>query len=101
MSNWPEDEKVSCRIGMYYETTGVSDWVYLNHEFSNPISKESKWECKDLYSESDFLNPKLDDESHCILDGDLVANIDKNGIANFKATFIRPYGTSDTSGQDI
>jgi len=47
------------------------------------------------------LHPNLDDNSHCFLDGDLVAEIDENNIANFKATFIRPYGTSDTSGEDI
>lgn len=51
VSNWKADEKVSCRMGMYYETTGVSDWVYLNHQFSNPLDKTDKWVCKDLYSE--------------------------------------------------
>jgi hypothetical protein len=85
-------------MGMYYEATGVIDWVYLNHDFSNPLDKKDKWVCKDLYSEQGFIFPKPDDDEHCILDGDVVAEIDENNIANFKATFIRPYGTDDTSG---
>ena len=51
-----------------------------------------------MYSESEFTKPINDDKSHCILDGDNVAKIDENGKGHFKATFVRPYGTSDTTG---
>jgi len=47
------------------------------------------------------LNPVEDDESHCKIGGDMIAEVDENNIGNFKATFIRPYGTSDTSEQDL
>ncbi len=52
-------------MGLYLHPTGVSDWVYLNHEFSNPLKKNQKWSCTDLFSENGFLNPKLDDKSDC------------------------------------
>jgi hypothetical protein len=99
VSNWKNTDNISCRMGIYYDPTGVSDWVYLNHEFSNPLDKSKKpWKCTDLFSSNDFLNPIEDDKSHCILDGNTSAEIDDNNIGNFRATFIRPYGTSDTTG---
>lgn len=83
-------------MGIYNDPSMVTDWVYLNHDFSNPL--ENKWQCTDLFSQDGFLNPKKDDDEHCILDGNTTAQIDDNNIANFRATFIRPYGTSDTTG---